>query len=291
VTLSRRRFLIISASFALTPKIASAQTWKGRAFGADVSLTIRGANEPAKAALAEARRVISQVESLFNLYDSTSALSRLNATGELLQPAPQFLELMRAANNAHAITDGLFDPSIQPLWKALAEGRSPTAAIDAIGWERVRFGARAVRLEKAQELTFNGIAQGFATDLVTEALRSHGLENALVNIGEYRSLGGPWQLALRDPIHGDLGMRTLRGGAIATSSPDTTPLGPNGHILHRSAQPKWSSVSVEAATATLADSLSTAMVLASRDEIEVMRKKVEISRITLVDQSGDLITL
>ena len=144
---------------------------------------------------------------------------------------------------------------------------------------------------RVQALTLNGIAQGFATDLVTDVLSAHGLENALVNIGEYRSLGGPWRLALSDPNHGDLGVRTLRGSAIATSSPAATPLGTNGHILHQSALPKWSSVSVEASSATLADSLSTAMVLASREEIEAMREQVAFSRITLVDQSGDLITL
>lgn len=83
-------------------------------------------------------------------------------------------------------------------------------------------------------------------------------------------------------------MRTLIGGAVATSSPGTTQLGANGHILHQSARPKWSSVSVEAGNATLADSLSTAMVLATRDHIETMR---DITRITLVDMDGNLTTL
>ncbi len=291
MTLSRRRFLTISAGFALAPLGAFAQTWQVRAFGADVTLTIRGASEPAKAALTEALRVIRHVESLFSLYDHTSALSQLNAKGKLLKPAPQFLDLMHAANDAYAITAGLFDPTVQPLWTALASGVDPKVALDAVGWERVQFDTNEIRLGKGQALTLNGIAQGFATDLVTDVLSAHGLENALVNIGEYRSLGGPWRLALSDPNHGDLGVRTLRGSAIATSSPAATPLGTNGHILHQSALPKWSSVSVEASSATLADSLSTAMVLASREEIEAMREQVAFSRITLVDQSGDLITL
>ena len=71
----------------------------------------------------------------------------------------------------------------------------------------------------------------------------------------------------------------------------TTPLGDAGHILHPDRKPQWSTISVEASSATLADSLSTAMVLANRDEIEAIRKEADVSRVTLVDWDGDLTTL
>lgn len=80
-------------------------------------------------------------------------------------------------------------------------------------------------------------------------------------------------------------------GAIATSSPAATPLGDQGHILHASARPHWSTVSVEASSATLADSLSTAMVLAPRDQIREIKKQADITRVTLVDFDGNLMTL
>jgi thiamine biosynthesis lipoprotein len=83
----------------------------------------------------------------------------------------------------------------------------------------------------------------------------------------------------------------LTTGAIATSSPSATLLSEQGHILHSQAKPKWSTVSVEAATATLADSLSTAMVLAPRDQIEAMKEQSDIIRITLIGFDGDLITI
>ncbi|PTX54662.1 thiamine biosynthesis lipoprotein [Litoreibacter ponti] len=291
MTFSRRRFLTISAAVALTPRSAFAERWQGHAFGAEVSLTIRGPKEVAGPALQDALSALRDVERLFSLYDPASDLSRLNAYGRLHNPDARFLELMHGAQAAFDLTNGLFDPTVQPLWKALAKGQDADAVRGLVGWERIQFDAAWVQLGPGQALTFNGIAQGFATDIVAEILASHGLQDVLINIGEYRARGGPWKLALRDPTYGEMGTRTLGTGAIATSSPLATTLGAQGHILHRSAQPLWSTVSVEAPSATLADSLSTAMVLATRDEIDTIRDKADLTRVTLVDHSGDLITL
>jgi thiamine biosynthesis lipoprotein len=242
-------------------------------------------------ALTEARYLIEQAQKLFSLYDPTSSISKLNRTGVLMLPDIRFLDLMQAAGTAHDLTDGLFDPTVQPLWQAIATGDDPQTAIDATGWRKVQHGPDKITLGHSQALTFNGIAQGFATDLIADALAARGLTNTLVNIGEYRGTGGPWSLALADPTFGVLGNRKLSQGAIATSSPTATQLGASGHIVHPNAQPHWSTVSVEASTATLADSLSTAMVLAPRNQIEAIKARTDIKRVTLVDFEGDLITL
>jgi thiamine biosynthesis lipoprotein len=291
MTLSRRRFLTISAGFALLPAGVAAQTWTGRAFGADISMTIRGPKDTAKAALVAARAVIAEIEGLFSLYDPNSALSELNLNGELAAPDPRFLEVMAASDKAHKLTDGLFDPTVQRLWQVIAQNNKPHEYHDTIGWDRVRFGPDKIILDEHQALTFNGIAQGYATDKVTEILIAHGLDDVLVNIGELRGVGGPWQLSLQDPEHGDLGLRRVGTGAIATSSPKATPLGRDGHIIHGTAQVQWSTVSLEAPNATLADSLSTALVLAPRDQVEAIKEQTDVTRITLVDFDGDLITL
>lgn len=291
MTLSRRRFLTISAACAALPSTAKAHNWHGYAFGAEISMTIRGNEAQATVALQRARKLITEVEQLFSLYDPASDLNKLNAAGALQQPDARFLELMQAADNAYALSDGLFDPTVQPLWQALAEGRDPTDATALIGWHKLRFDADQITLAPSQALTFNGVAQGYATDLVANAFAALGLKDTLVNIGEYRGAGGPWTLGISDPIYGNMGNRRLTTGAIATSSPSATLLSEQGHILHSQAKPKWSTVSVEAATATLADSLSTAMVLAPRDQIEAMKEQSDIKRVTLIGFDGDLITI
>ena len=287
--LNRRRFLSISAACMLaTPARAQIHRWQGRALGAEVDITLHAPAEIAEPALDRARGSLEAVMAQFDLVDPASTVSRLNRTGHLDAPDVMFRRLMQACTQVHAATGGLFDPTVQPLWRALAEGQPPEAARALIDWSRVRHSAASVTLGEGQALTFNGIAQGFATDLVAEALRDAGLERTLVNIGEFRGTGGPWRLGISDPEIGMIGTRTLTSSAIATSSPKAVPLGGQGHILHGHAKPRWSTVSVEAATATMADGFSTALTMARLEDIRAAVGTFGIRRITLVSDQGDV---
>ena len=290
MNMNRRRFLTISAAFAASPSLAQSHSWQGRAFGAEVSIRLSGPAGAVQPALHEAREIISQMEQRFSLFQPASELVRLNRQG-YLQPSAPFAALFDLADRAHRITEGLFDPSVQPLWQALAVGDDPTGAVALIGWDRLSFDRGTIRLAPGQALTFNGIAQGFATDAVADALADAGFENALVNIGELRATGGDWRLAVTDPQYGMLASRSLDRGAIATSSPLATPLGGGGHILHPTRTPRWSTVSVEADRAAMADALSTGLVLADMNLIRQVRQTAGVRRITLVDHHGDLTTL
>jgi thiamine biosynthesis lipoprotein len=286
MTLTRRRFLTISAAIAANPVWAAQETWHGHAFGAEVSLTIRGARDQAQNAIRSSRQILRDIEGIFSLYDQNSALVRLNSSGETREPDPRFLLAMQAANVGYHQTEGRFDPTIQPLWQAQAQGGSSTAAAALIGWDRVHYNAQRIRLDIGQALTFNGIAQGLATDLITDHLNGLGMTQTLVNIGEFRALGGPFTLGLSDPTQGHLGTRTLENSAIATSSP-----GHQNHILHPKFDTQWSTVSVEATTATRADCLSTGLCLAPRELIQDIANAPDIHRITLVDIDGNLTTI
>lgn len=290
--LNRRRFLSISAaSLVASPALGQVHRWQGYALGAAVEITLHAPSQIAEPALEHARALIGAVEQQFSLYDEHSVLVRLNAAGHLQWPDPMMQALMASCGRVHEATGGLFDPTVQPLWRALAEGGDGRAARGLIGWERVRHDARAITLERGQALTFNGIAQGYATDLVADALVDAGLEQTLVNIGEFRGTGGPWTLGISDPVSGHFGTRTLNTGAIATSSPSAVPLTGQGHILHSTARPLWSTVSVEAETAVMADGFSTALTLAPLEMIRALSGSHGIRRVTLVDAAGEITTV
>ncbi len=291
MSLSRRRFLTIAAAFAATPASATPHRWKGRALGAYVEITIHGPAEWAEAALSNTRIILTEIERLFSLYDPNSALSRLNRHGSAHALAQNFAHLLAEVHTVHKATNGLFDPTVQPLWRALAEGRAAKPVLPLVGWEKVRLENGSIRLAPGQSLTLNGIAQGFATDRVADAFAAEGLTNTLINIGEFRGTGGPWHLGLVDPAFGTLGRRTIAEGAIATSSPQALPLAGNGHIIHPTAKPIWSTVSVEAETATMADGFSTALTMADLPMIRDLIGRYGLRRVTLVDAEGDLITL
>ncbi|WP_210530273.1 FAD:protein FMN transferase [Rubellimicrobium arenae] len=289
----RRRFLRIMAAALLGPGAALARD-RRLALGAEAELTLYG--PPALTARARDRAwaEIARIESIFSLYDPASSLSRLNAAGRLDAPPHELLEVLALSDRLHAATGGLFDPTVQPLWLALAQGGDAEEARRLIGWEGVRIGPDAVRLGKGQALTLNGITQGYATDRVARVLADEGLTHALVDIGEFRALSGPFRLGVEDPTWGRLGQITLDGAACATSSPGAMLLpGGSGHILDpRGGDPVWSTVTVTAPTAAMADGLATALCLAeagaARGILAALGPGLGATAIT---PGGDLLTL
>ncbi|HEY6918721.1 MAG TPA: FAD:protein FMN transferase [Tabrizicola sp.] len=283
--MNRRRFLALTAA-ALASRAQAQTRWQGRAFGADCTLTLSGPTHQAEVALATLTALIEAIEADFSLH-RPSALTALNATGHLPDPSPAFRAVMDLADAVHHLTGGAFDPTVQPLWQAAAEGRANTAPI---GWHHVQRGP-GLTLRPGMALTFNGIAQGFGADAVKAHLAAHGFTQALIDMGESAALGGPFRLGLQDPTYGQLATRTLTGTAIATSSPKATLVNGQPHILHpRGLPPLWSTVSVEATTAAVADALSTALVFLTADQIAHLSHPGLI-RVTLVDPDGNLSTI
>jgi len=264
VSLTRRRFLTITSAACLASPAAARTQWSGRALGAGASIVLRGHNSDH--ALNAAKDTIRRMEKLFSLYDANSALSRLNRVGTLEMP-PEFATLMGLVDKMHAATEGLFDPTIQPLWTALAKAGDIDAARRLIGWKDVRHDSGTISFEKSgMAMTLNGIAQGFATDRVKATLAAYGFDNVIVNIGEYAVGGEPATLGVADAKGAPIQVLELQNEAVATSSPRALRLSDNAsHILHPRAHapdPIWDTVSVVAPTATIADALSTALVVA-----------------------------
>lgn len=277
--LSRRRLLTIAACAALTGGVGplpspARQTWRGIAFGADVSITIDGPEAVTRPAIARARLEIEAYEARFSLFRAQSDLVRLNTQGYLPDLDSRWHEMLQLCDRLHRATDGLFDPSIQPLWRAHASGGDTEAARRTVGWDKVQLPSQArrgIRLGAGQALSFNGIAQGAATDAVRRVLQDAGMTRVMVDIGETATIGGPWRRGLHDPATGHFATVALDDMAVAVSSPAALMIAPaTHHILHPGGQigPLWSSVAVVARRAAVADGLSTAGCHMSRAALQ-----------------------
>lgn len=294
--LPRRRFLAIAASAAcLSAGMARAAAplsvrWQGRALGGEAEIILEHPDAAfASAALADCVAEIERLEAVLSLYRPDSALCRLNAAGVLDAPP---LDLVRALGDAAAVSaasGGAFDVTVQPLWQLHAQARAntgeppPPAAMEAarrlVDWRQVEIAGGRIRFARpGMAVTLNGLAQGYVSDRVTDLLRRRGFANALVDLGEISALGAhadarPWQIAVRDPADPDRPLRrlTLIGGGMATSEALGSSFAPGGTFGHlvdpASGQSALavSSVTVRAASATLADGLSTAIAVAGRD--------------------------
>ena len=213
-----------------------------------------------------------------------------------------------------ARTNGAFDPSVQPLWTLYAgyfaapapdPAGPPAAAVEAarakVDWRRIRVDdAGVVLTATGMALTLNGIAQGFITDRVADRLRAQGITHVLLDLGEMRALGAhpggtPWRIGIADPRDPAevLESVALMDTALATSGGYGTVFEPSGRFHHLfvpatgNCAHSWASVSVTAATATIADALSTAIAVAPRDQAGALLRAGGGMAALLIDQDGN----
>lgn len=306
--LTRRRFLTLASAACLTSpaRAATAYQWHGQALGATAQIILD--HPKAEAITARALSEIARLEEVFSLYRPTSEISRLNAAGVLQAPAFELLDCLSLARRVHRITEGRFDPTVQPLWTAMAaqyRASGPEAQSDAqmaqaraaIGFDRVEIDAAALRLGAGQALTLNGIAQGYIADRVADVMRRAGVRDVLIDTGEICAIGDAPRGAAGDGwpvrIEGEMQAHRLTAGrALATSAPLGTVfdapafggVGQVGHILDpRSgtfAPTRVAQVSVSAPSAALADALSTALCLTQEaSEAAALLSKVKEARL------------
>lgn len=239
--------------------------WHGVALGAPARIELLGI-EPSRAGglIAACLEEVARLEAVFSLYDPESALSRLNRAGVLRRPPAELVELLGLALRLAQLSEGAFDPTVQPLWLAVARGagrEQRRAARRLVDWRQLEASPEAIVLHRpGMAVTLDGIAQGYLTDRVAELLRSQGVERVMVDLGELRALGPhpedrPWWVA-RDgsPL-------ALVEGAVATSRVivDGRP-----RILDpRTGEPpaRDEPVTVLAPQALVADGLSTALAV------------------------------
>ena len=322
---TRRRMIAIAATAAgsafltgsRTARAGEAVRWQGSALGAQVSIEIYHPDR------AKAERLVEQcvldvrrLEQQFSLYLADSAISTLNRTGILVSPDADMVELLKASLHFAALTDGAFDPTVQPLWQLYAdhfaseqpnpEGPSPLKLAEALG--KVGHSGllvsedRVALTRRGAAITLNGIAQGYATDRAVERLRRAGLSTTLVNMGEIRAIGtrpegAPWRVGLADPDRPGVLTETidLVDRAVASSAGAGFRFDQKGRFTHlfdpaTGRSPSlYRTVSVVAPMATEADALSTAFSLMPLPRIRQIVAARPNVQARIVEAGGPLI--
>lgn len=280
--------------------------WRGQALGAHAELRVLN-QIPSRTQklIRRARDEIARLDNIFNLYRPESALSQLNTNGVLPNPPPELLVLLSIVGRMWRVTDGRFDPTMQPLWALYAQHRghpsseSVSAAQKLVGWQHVRFDNTEVcLLKRGAQLSLNGIAQGFITDRIAQGFIDSGVTDALVDVGELRLLGQnergeAWRVGIGETTDSSAELYVhLVDRAIATSSTyGTTFDGEVGHILDprngNPARPLWRRVSVIHASATIADAIATSAILMTEHELRRLTDTLDDVRLLAQPIVGD----
>jgi thiamine biosynthesis lipoprotein len=151
-------------------------------------------------------------------------------------------------------------------------------------------------------ITLNGVAQGYATDLALEALRSRGVRDMLVDAGEHgadgaRQPGAPWKVGLQHPRDPEalLGAVAMDGRALAISGDYATSFSAD-HLHHHIFDPRsgesptgLSTVAVAAPSGLVADGLTKPMMVLPRDRALALLARYPGAGALLFDKSARLV--
>ncbi|WP_027187348.1 FAD:protein FMN transferase [Desulfovibrio cuneatus] len=238
------------------------------------------------AAFAAAQQEMVRLIDVYSRHTSSSALGTLNSQGSLKDAPPELASLLHRAMGLAKITEGLFNPAVQPLVDLF--GRSSTAALKArinthelheamalADPAAIALQGKSIRLTRGgMGLTLDGIAKGTIADAASAVLLAHGIGNFMVNAGgDIRVQGNspkgtPWVIGIENPAHKGYPAEAvaLATGAIATSGGYENrfdAMGSTHHLVNplTGQSPRLAGVTVVAPTTELADALATAFCL------------------------------
>ena len=267
------------------------------------------ATRAAEAAIADVHRI----EAKYTRYRDDSVTTRINRAAGSAAVAidAETAALLAYADECHRLSGGRFDLTSGVLRRVWDFRRTPpqipdvaaiAAATALIGWGRVEWDERAVRLsEPGMEIDFGGIGKEYAADRAATVCAEHGIRHGLVNMGgDVRAVGpqpdgAPWRVGIRHPRreHATIATVLLETGAVATSGDYERYFEIAGqrycHILDpRSGRPvaHWQSVSVVAPLCVVAGGCATIAMLMGPDAESFLREQG--LRHVAVDAAGTL---
>lgn len=263
--------------------------------------------------------IFQDVDTKMNEWQEGSPLAEVNrAAGQraVLVPADLRALLHRSIELA-ALSEGAFEPTWAALWglwdfKA-KEPRVPDAAAIAAAVQRVDYrgiaiddAAGTVRLLRpGMKIGLGGIAKGWALDRAAQALRARGVTSFLLSAGGQVYAGGnngasPWKVGVRDPRGGPedfFAVIEVVDASVSTSGDYERFFDQGGVRYHHILDPKtgWPSRGLRSATvisadATLADALSTAVMVMGRERGLALVERLPGAEALVVDDQGRMST-
>ncbi|MHB8900849.1 MAG: FAD:protein FMN transferase [Thermoguttaceae bacterium] len=268
----------------------------------------------------DALELVEQLEAQLSYFRPDSQVSHINRTAadEPVPVEPGLFSLLVTAAEIFRESDGAFDLTAAPLWKAWGfarrSGRIPAEteidqALRTVGGDLVQLDPddRTVRfLKPGVEINLGSIGKGYALDRVAQLLETAEIRDYLVQGGQSsvrargnRLSGGRpdgWLVGLGHPLHpgNRLGYLRVRDRSVGTSGSASQFFRHKGrrysHILDpRTGRPAEGvlSATVLADDATRADALATAFFVMGREPtLDYCRAHPELAVVLILAAPG-----
>lgn len=178
-----------------------------------------------RAAITSAFEEIKKIETIANIFNPDSEISRLNAAGKI-QASRDLFNMVRESLKYYRLSEGAFDITVGPvvsIWKEkIGEAENKTRgltlptesqikkAVSLVGSDKISLDDNTSSIIFAQSgmsIDLGAIAKGYAVDKAVRRLKELGVRSALVNAGgNVYCLGKKgsrkWRIGVRHPRKG-----------------------------------------------------------------------------------------
>lgn len=200
------------------------------------------------------QKILDQIDREFNLWDSTSVISRLNkhhrtdTVFSFKDTTLNFTIMMELSKEFYEKTNQAFDPSVLPLLELWKFGKDETyfpsqleidSVLEFVGFSEFDFwlndnpydddrtkNTEIIKSNGFRRLDFNAIAQGYTSDLIGDYFAEKGISDFMVNVGGEIKVSGVnpqgnnWTIGIQNPsVKGEQAesLVTLSNCGVATS--------------------------------------------------------------------------
>lgn len=284
--------------FSDQPDAPTPLTISGPTMGTTYSITLAQSPASATELARDLQTLLDCFEKKLSTYHPDSELSRFNESrdDDWFAVSDAAARVLAEAQAISHLTTGAFDVTIAPLvnlWgfgikrhSAIPTNETIAAARQSVGHQflDVRLSPPALR-KTTPRLTVdvNGIAPGYAVDLLAHKLDTMGYRDYLIELGgELRArgqshLGRPWRVGIESPVANVRKIQRtieLRARALATSGDYRKFFEQDGRHYSHTIDPRTgrpvanalASVSVVADSCARADALATALMVLGPNE-------------------------
>lgn len=238
--------------------------------------------------------IFDSLSNSISTYNKSSLLSRIN-NNQTDSIDAIILQLMEQSKFFYKISNGMFDPTIQPItnkWGFLTQNgkwidtAELPAILNVVGLDKWQWDSTIILAKpKGARIDFNAIAPGYAADCIAEYFKSIGIKDFFINNGGEIVLSGsrpnntPWKVgvvspARKDNKHKGDTLYTISNTALATSGSYNNKFTHEGVEYSHTISPKSGlpiqsnliSATVIAKNATHADAHATICMTKNKEE-------------------------
>ena len=261
---------------------------------------------------------LSRINTQMSTWDADSEISRFNKSQstDWFAVSEEFAAVTTEAKRVWKLTDGAFDPTVEPLillWgfgddrrREIPEESEIEAALKQCGMQHLEVRADPPALRKslpALKLNLSAIAKGYAVDVIAELLVKEGCPRFVVDIGgenragTAKTSGEPWRLGVEAPTGGIRRVLEVTESSVATSGDYRNNFQSDGVVYSHAISPTIgrpvenppASVSVMHSSCMTADALATSMLVMNVEKGAALAEANSLSVFfQTVDSDGEI---